>query len=256
MKMNIEEERFKYQTDYLKKNPRACFWILQKLRDNFLDSFSQEQRVSIACSNNHSLRVKILCDYFSSPETPISLSSLISEWNEIEKKTKPFQWIDIKNKDQVYWFYMHIRRKINSNNYDFTAITDLVHMELSELYYIAHYIFDDWSSSQESKELLQIKMKKNWEQKKYRGKVKGKKVLNIYLESKVKDELKKLAKENNKTITDFVENLIQKEVKLVNERKRREENIKKMNKNRRPLLGKDASFSPPEGLFNLPKKYR
>ena len=39
-------------------------------------------------------------------------------------------------------------------------MADLFFIELSELYYTAHYIFDDCSSFQESKELLQIKMKK------------------------------------------------------------------------------------------------
>lgn len=55
---------------------------------------------------------------------------------------------------------MHIRREINSNNFNSLAMADLFFIELSELYYTAHYIFDDCSSFQESKELLQIKMKK------------------------------------------------------------------------------------------------
>lgn len=107
-----------------------------------------------------------------------------------------------------------------------------MHSDSKELYQYIQYFFDDWDNSKEAKELSQIKIKKAWDQKKYRDKVKGKKVLNIYLDSKVKDELKKLAKEQNKTITSVIENLINREIKLINNTKA----FEKINKNRTGLV--------------------
>lgn len=86
--------------------------------------------------------------------------------------------------------------------------------------------------------------------KKYRDKVKGKKVLNIYLDSKVKDELKKLAKEQNKTITSVIENLINREIKLINNTKA----FEKINKNRTGLvlnIGSSQKKQEPDSSGNI-----
>ena len=125
-----------------------------------------------------------------------------------------------------------------------------MHSDSKELYQYIQYFFDDWDNSKEAKELSQIKIKKAWDQKKYRDKVKGKKVLNIYLDSKVKDELKKLAKEQNKTITSVIENLINREIKLINNTKA----FEKINKNRTGLvlnIGSSQKKQEPDSSGNI-----
>ena len=226
MKNNEEKIRLDYQLSFLKNNERACFWFWKKIKDSLeKENIDPDLMLNIVCAYDHSTRQTSILNYFLHPEIKLNIDDLKQQWGKIERDVKPFKWINIKNRDDVVSLLLKIQKITNTHT---DILHEIMHSDSKELYQYIQYFFDDWDNSKEAKELSQIKIKKAWDQKKYRDKVKGKKVLNIYLDSKVKDELKKLAKEQNKTITSVIENLINREIKLINNTKA----FEKINKNR------------------------
>jgi len=81
----------------------------------------------------------------------------------------------------------------------------------AERYLAIYAAFDTWKTTVEAKRLFSIDFNKAWQQKKHRDSRQGKKACSLVLHEETKLKLDELAQAKNVTLSQLVEQLINKE---------------------------------------------
>lgn len=147
--------------------------------------------------------------YFDSLDIPQGIKELLidhikTDW--FNQNSDWLSWIENKNKAQIDWAVEYMRGHFKSED------NDILHYYNSSSALNRIYgFFDIILTSNESRELFVIKMKKAWSQVRYRESVKDKKVINTYVSNDVKEKLKEIVRSSNKKTTEVISDLIRRE---------------------------------------------
>lgn len=133
-------------------------------------------------------------------------------WGHIFSSRKPFSWLEKDNEEQCRWAWDYIK-KIDWDNskpmtYRFSPTST------AEIYLTIYAVYDTWSEETNSKRLFSIDFNKAWQQKKHRDSRQGKKACSLVLHEDIKLKLDELAKTRKVTLSQLVEQLIEKEHRL------------------------------------------
>lgn len=133
-------------------------------------------------------------------------------WGHIFSSRKPFSWLEKDNEEQCRWAWDYIK-KIDWDNskpmtYRFSPTST------AEIYLAIYAVYDTWSVATNSKRLFSIDFNKAWQQKKHRDSRQGKKACSLVLHEDIKLKLDELAKTRKVTLSQLVEQLIEKEHRL------------------------------------------
>lgn len=134
------------------------------------------------------------------------LSQIKILWSNQQDNSKDIKWIEYNNKEQVEWAWDYLKKGFFLPFLP-TPPTDN-HQRYS--YVLSAIDFINFSNSSEAKELILMKMKKTWAQKKYRDSGKIKKPHHLPLTKKRHEELKELAAYFNKSVPDVLDFAIEK----------------------------------------------
>lgn len=147
--------------------------------------------------------------YFDSLDIPQGIKELLidhikTDW--FNQNSDWLSWIENKNKAQIDWAVEYMCGHFKSED------NDMLHYYNSSSALNRIYgFFDIILTSNESRELFVIKMKKAWSQVRYRESVKDKKVINTYVSNDVKEKLKEIVRSSNKKTTEVISDLIRRE---------------------------------------------
>lgn len=147
--------------------------------------------------------------YFDRLDIPQGVKELLidhirTDW--FNQNTDWLFWIENKNKAQVDWAVKYMRGHFKSDDNNM-----LYYYYPSSALNRIYGFFDIILTSNESRELFIIKMKKAWAQSRYRESVKDKKVINTYVSNDVKEKLKEIVRSSNKKTTEVISDLIRRE---------------------------------------------
>lgn len=147
--------------------------------------------------------------YFDRLDIPQGVKELLidhirTDW--FNQNTDWLFWIENKNKAQVDWAVKYMRGHFKSDDNNM-----LYYYYPSSALNRIYGFFDIILTSNESRELFIIKMKKAWAQSRYRESIKNKKVINTYVSNDVKEKLKEIVRISNKKTTEVISDLIRRE---------------------------------------------
>lgn len=147
--------------------------------------------------------------YFDRLDIPQGVKELLidhirTDW--FSQNTDWLFWIENKNKAQVDWAVKYMRGHFKSDDNNM-----LYYYYPSSALNRIYGFFDIILTSNESRELFIIKMKKAWAQSRYRESIKDKKVINTYVSNDVKEKLKEIVRISNKKTTEVISDLIRRE---------------------------------------------
>lgn len=221
--------------EWIKDNPRACYWIWyqactvtaaglssyqEPANEMRVPSYAQESQgntPSISMLSlysklklnmlpaSHQERFNSIIDFFDLWSNSYSAKSqylldLKQQWSVIFNMHDPFHWLNENDNLQCLWAWEYVSTKI-PNHY--------IKPLSSKDYYNATYaLFDTWSVHLDTKRIFFMQMSKAWGQKKYRDGLTHKVALNTYLDSEVKVKLDILAKEEGRKINEMITSLI------------------------------------------------
>ncbi|MBG9996809.1 hypothetical protein I6F50_17300 [Pseudoalteromonas sp. NZS127_1] len=131
-------------------------------------------------------------------------------WGHIFSSRKPFPWLEKDNDEQCRWAWEYMRKTDSYSSskpmtYRFTPTST------AEIYLAIYAVYDTWNVAPDSKRLFSIDFNKAWQQKKLRDGRQGKKACSLVLHKDIKLKLDELAKTRKVTLSQLVEQLIEKE---------------------------------------------
>lgn len=134
-------------------------------------------------------------------------------WGHIFSSRKPFSWLEKDNDEQCRWAWEYMRKTDSYSSfkpmtYQFTPTST------AEIYLAIYAVYDTWRVAPDFKRLFSIDFNKAWQQKKLRDSRQGKKACSLVLHNDIKLKLDELAKTKNVTLSELVEQLIEKEHRL------------------------------------------
>ena len=134
-------------------------------------------------------------------------------WGNIFSSRKPFPWLEKDNDEQCRWAWEYMRKTDSYSSskpmtYRFTPTST------AEIYLAIYAVYDTWSVAPDFKRLFSIDFNKAWQQKKLRDSRQGKKACSLVLHKDIKLKLDELAKTRKVTLSQLVEQLIEKEHRL------------------------------------------
>lgn len=130
-------------------------------------------------------------------------------WGHIFSSRKPFSWLEKDNEEQCRWAWDYIN-KIDWDNSK-PIVSQLSVTSTEEMYFAIYAAYDTWEATTEAKRLFTIDFNKAWQQKKLRDGRQGKKACSLVLDKDIKLKLDELAKTKKVTLSQLVEQLIEKE---------------------------------------------
>ncbi|MCU8034749.1 MAG: hypothetical protein WC024_10660 [Shewanella sp.] len=132
-------------------------------------------------------------------------------WKPIFNNKIITKWLEIKDQIQVDWVWDYLQALENPphKNTLWLPSTDAEK-------YSAIVSFFDLIEEDDTKQLITMKIKKAWSQKKFRDKSEGKKAYSISMSTKTKTRLNQLADHYDLKITDIIDKLIQDAHKTIN----------------------------------------
>lgn len=141
------------------------------------------------------------------------IAYLKGAWGHIFSSRKPFSWLEKDNDEQCRWAWEYIRKTDSYSSskpmtYQFTPTST------AEIYLAIYAVYDTWSVAPDFKRLFSIDFNKAWQQKKLRDSRQSKKACSLVLHKDIKLKLDELAKTKNVTLSQLVEQLIEKEHRL------------------------------------------
>lgn len=210
------------------KNERLCYWIwLSIVLDLIQNPLLQSDSLSwLRQTNNHftssqyaGLSLPTSCNsaeeryntiiaffdlsFYSREDKASLLKTLQKKWEHISNFEK-FNWLDQSDPYQVDWLWQALNEQSDSN-----AKSIREHIpEPTETYQKAEAcvaLFDTLYQTDDSKELLLLKLKRSWSQKKYRKKMTGKKSYSFLLSENAKATLDKNAKASRMNQSEYLE---------------------------------------------------
>ncbi|UXK08312.1 hypothetical protein N5094_18305 [Shewanella putrefaciens] len=132
-------------------------------------------------------------------------------WKPIFINKTIIKWLKINNQIQIDWVWDYLQALENPPHQN----TLWLPSSDAEKYSVIISFFD-LIEQDDTKQLLTIKIKKAWSQKKFRDKSEGKKAYSISMSAKTKTRLDQLADHYELKITDLIEKLIQDAHKVIN----------------------------------------
>lgn len=137
------------------------------------------------------------------------ITYLKDTWSQVFKSRKPFSWLKKDNDEQCLWAWEYMQRvDINRSK---PMIYQFSPTNTAERYLAIYAAFDTWKTTVEAKRLFSIDFNKAWQQKKHRDSRQGKKACSLVLHEETKLKLDELAQAKNVTLSQLVEQLINKE---------------------------------------------
>ena len=141
------------------------------------------------------------------------IAHLKGVWGQIFSSRKPFPWLEKDNDEQCRWAWEYMRK---SNIY--ISSKPMTHQfsptSTAEIYLAIYAIYDTWRIDYGTRRLFKSDFNKAWQQKKLRDGRQGKKACSLVLHEDVKLKLDELAKTRKVTLSQLVEQLIEKEHRL------------------------------------------
>ncbi|MCG3728102.1 hypothetical protein [Vibrio cincinnatiensis] len=127
----------------------------------------------------------------------------------LNANTIKYQWLDVKNKQQVDWAYCYLKK----NHISGWFLPEADREDYIHKYYSSIVLLDLWPASQKINGLgnkfeFIEKMKRSWSQQKSRLKNKNKKTFTFSMESNVEPKIEKLCKDNHINKSKLIEKLI------------------------------------------------
>ena len=183
-------------------NHRLIIWLLNRL--------SQQYNFIIITYGINNLYKTFLYNLdainISIDEKILFLQNCASEWNFRKSSDSEIKWIQKTNSSQLEWAWLYLT-KHNLLTHYFNHISNN-----NEKYESILACLDNLSySSPETKELILLKMKKTWSQKKFRDSGKAKKPYHLPLTQETQAQLEELAKLKNMNKSKVLEAIILKE---------------------------------------------
>jgi hypothetical protein len=134
-------------------------------------------------------------------------------WGHIFSSRKPFSWLEKNNDEQCRWAWEYMRKTDGYSSskpmtYQFTPTST------AEIYLAIYAVYDTWGVAPDAKRLFSNDFNKAWQQKKLRDGRQGKKACSLVLHKDIKLKLDELAKTRKVTLSQLVEQLIEKEHRL------------------------------------------
>ncbi|WP_434567642.1 hypothetical protein QFW85_26670 [Vibrio chagasii] len=210
----IEEMRLdSRELDWLDpKDDRQCYWIWMKIREFTIDPPHQDQARPVTPyfssfipyneykfphqTSSTALRYDIIHRFFLRHQALKHEKSELSanlerKWSYLAS-IESFNWVSTKDVKQVEWLinYIDNHQDIQSS---VSNTLDPKSRILAERLNLAIYQFDNWNVSPADKQLLIIKMKRAWSQKKHRDKLEGRKAYSVVMSTDVKSKLDEMA---------------------------------------------------------------
>ncbi|PSV44860.1 hypothetical protein [Photobacterium indicum] len=142
------------------------------------------------------------------------IDKLKIKWGEVSNFEK-FTWLDINNLEQHIWALDYIDN-YRKNEYLYKTTPGLRPTSTERYYEYFISCIDSWQTTNDTKELFLIKIKKAWNQKKHRDKLDGKKPCSFNLSQATKDQLDYLSKRSSKHKNEIIEELINTKHQQVN----------------------------------------
>lgn len=141
------------------------------------------------------------------------IAHLKDAWGQIFSSRKPFPWLEKDNDEQCRWAWEYMKKndgysRLKPMNYRLTPTST------AEIYIAIYGVYDTWNVAPDTKRLFSIDFNKAWQQKKLRDGRQGKKACSLVLHEDVKLKLDELAKTRKVTLSQLVEQLIEKEHRL------------------------------------------
>ena len=217
----LPKEKF----DWIKVDERHCFFIWLSVRNRYNPDLTVSQyRDKRIKWNEQTLYDQMRLD-INPASTKARYESIIrffdtlgASVNDIELyfsflkealnniNSYSFTWLDEKDEEQCQWAWDYIKKSDNGiyNRYIQTPIGE------NERYLFVIASFDYWYAHADTKLRFLDKMRNAWMQKKHRSKQvkENRKPLNTNLDEEVKKRLNLLAKLQNKTISETLEDMI------------------------------------------------
>ncbi|MBB1351238.1 MULTISPECIES: hypothetical protein [unclassified Pseudoalteromonas] len=218
--------------DWIKDNERACYFLWASI---YLNSYAEYPAHPLALQtqehqpqyihfySQHNLksnpsnskeRFGEVVNYFDRVRQPREwklnlIAHLKGIWGHIFSSRKPFSWLEKDNEEQCRWAWDYIS-KIDWDNSK-PMISQLSATSTKEMYFAIYAAYDTWNAATEAKRLFTIDFNKAWQQKKHRDSRQGKKACSLVLHEDIKNKLDELAKTRKVTLSQLVEQLIEKE---------------------------------------------
>ncbi len=189
--------------DWIEKdNNRLLIWLLNRLS-------AQYNRLIIPYAVNNLYKtflynidgITITID-----DKILFLQNCLSFWNINKLPDREIQWIDQTNSSQLEWTWQYLAKhslQINCFNYTYN--------DQSKYESILACLDNLSYGTPESKELILLKMKKTWSQKKFRDSGKAKKPYHLPLTKETQSQLEQLALLKNMRKSEVLKIIIQKE---------------------------------------------
>lgn len=227
--------------NWVKTSERACYWLwgclrfsLHNLTDVVKDQVSEDSiKMSLydffklnCTPSSTSERFELILDFFDRLR-PSGLHSKIdylhgakTKWQKIYLSSDIFKWLDRDNDAQCDWVWKYIAKTQHDdgeeNSQDDLSKSPSQYLKplTNDEKYLAIYAsYDLWNAHEDTKKLFLKNINKAWSQKKLRDNREGKKSLNTYLRSEVKDQLDELSRCYEKSKQAVLEMLIENEYK-------------------------------------------
>jgi hypothetical protein len=232
--------------DWLKTSERACYWLwgqisfnesYKKVAGPFIESVYNESG-SKTTPYNTEYRYRLILLFCDIPSSPLDvkknyLNVMREWWEEIYSSPAIFKWLDKDDESQCQWVWEYIKKsqapyavesldsdednnESNESKEGGKKLSPSLYLNpLShhERYLAIYASYDLWNAHEDTKKLFLKNINKAWSQKKLRDNREGKKSLNTYLRSEVKDQLDELSRCYEKSKQAVLEMLIENEYK-------------------------------------------
>lgn len=183
-------------------NHRLIIWLLNRLSKQYnfiIITYGINNLYKTFLFNLDAINISI-------DEKILFLQNSASEWNFRKSSDSEIKWIQKTNSSQLEWAWLYLT-KHNLLIHCFNHISNN-----DEKYESILACLDNLSySSPETKELILLKMKKTWSQKKFRDSGKAKKPYHLPLTQETQAQLEELAKLKNMNKSKVLEAIILKE---------------------------------------------
>ncbi|MDO6528182.1 hypothetical protein Q4519_21170 [Motilimonas sp. 1_MG-2023] len=215
-------------------NERQCTWLFLDLRNIMLASWLDENFLVERSMNSRCM--DIVEQQFIFPRVELFVNSnpdkisraiaffdvlesekrykinyiywLMRSWKIIDKQNYLLKWLDKKNNEQIDWVMEYLSKQesfVSLKN----ACMPVANVSKYSILVSAVDLFNHYEPKNTPRlELLIIKMKKAWSQKKHRDGLKGRKAYNVIMSTDAKQKLKVIADARDYKQNETIENLI------------------------------------------------
>jgi len=203
----ISPEKF----GWLKDNPRICFWLWLRLKNQDCDRYNPPQIPypiqTPHFPTNHEERLSAIQESFDlapidTPDKIFEMDKLKRLWAGLHIPNKDLRWLNPTDKNQAEWAWEY-----TSKSHPYPQLPTPSNDK--EVYQASIVKLDSSFRSREEAQLYLIKMKKAWSQKKFRMKQQDKKAYSFLLRPGTRGLLNKLSSKQHLKANEALERMIE-----------------------------------------------